>query len=128
MLGLLADACLGAGRIRQGVEAVNEALVLAQRTNERFYEAELHRLNGELILAARGDAGDAETAFRRAIEVARSQGAAMLVLRAAIRLGRLPSRLGAADSAREHIRAARLAIQTDARIPDTVEADALLVQ
>lgn len=128
LLGMLADASLTAGRVAQGVEAVREALVLAQRTGERFFEAELHRLNGELIVASRGLSGDAEAAFLEAINVARAQGAAMLALRAAVRLSRLP--LGAADAKanRELLRAARRVIPTDFRIPDIKDADALLLQ
>ena len=126
LLGLLADACLSAGRIGRGFEVVLEAQETVQRTGERFYEAELHRLHGELIVAARGDAGEAEKAFRRALEVARTQGAATLVLRAAIRLGRL-ARHDRSDPTRDLIRAARLGIRTGAR-SDTDEADALLAQ
>jgi predicted ATPase len=126
--GMLAHACLTAGRIEQGVTAVNEGLALAERTGERFYEAELHRLHGELIVASGGDAVDAQAAFRKAIEVARSQGAAMLVLRAAIRLGRLPSSADETAAGRELLRAARNAVPPGEGLPDTDEADALLLQ
>lgn len=128
LLGMLADANLTAGRVAQGVEAVSEALVLAQRTGERFFEAELHRLNGELIVVSRGLTADAEAAFREAIKVAQAQGAAMLALRAAVRLSRLP--LGSADAKanRELLRAARRVVPTDVRIADVSDADALLLQ
>lgn len=126
--GMLAHACLTAGRIEQGMAAVNEGLALAERTGERFYEAELHRLRGELIVASGGDAADAQAAFREAIRVARSQGAAMLVLRAAVRLGRLPSSADETAAGRELLRAARNAVPTGEGLPDTDEADALLLQ
>jgi len=73
-------------------------------------------------------AEDAEAAFLKAVKVARAQGAAMLALRAAIRLGRLP--VGAADAKanRELLRAARSAVATESRIADMRDADALLLR
>jgi predicted ATPase len=49
--GLLADASLRGHQITEGLAAVTEALELTQRTKERFSEAELWRLKGELLLA-----------------------------------------------------------------------------
>jgi predicted ATPase len=74
---------------------VKEALTLAEDHGERFYEAELHRLEGELLLMQGvGDAGDAvdseaEASFRRAINVGRKQGAKWWELRATVSLARL---------------------------------------
>lgn len=126
LLGMLADASLTAGRVGQGVEAVREALALAERTGEGFFEAELHRLRGDLIVASRGLAGDARTAYLEAIDVARDQGAAMLALRAAVRLGRLPASAADAEANRELLRAARIVVATESRIADIEDADALL--
>ncbi len=128
LLGMLADASLTAGRIAQGVEAVREALVLAQRSGERFFEAELHRLNGDLMVASGGLAGDAEAAFLEAINVAQAQGAAILALRAAVRLGRLPFGAADANANRELLRAARSVVATKSRIADVKDADALLLR
>jgi predicted ATPase len=105
---------------------VSEALALAERTGERFYEAELHRLHGELVLA-RGDAAGARSAFSKAEELARTQGAAMLVLRAAVRLGRLSLPPEEAGPDRDSLRAARVAMPAGVRLPDIDEADALLL-
>jgi DNA-binding winged helix-turn-helix (wHTH) protein/predicted ATPase len=80
-LGLLADACAFAGRVEEGRAAVREALAAAARTGERFYEAELYRLEGELA--------SAEHSMLKALEVARGQGARALELRAALSIGRL---------------------------------------
>jgi adenylate cyclase len=85
-LSLLADACLRAGRIDA------EAIAQVEKSGERWWEAELYRLQGELLLAAAGDGarGDqAEACFRRALEVAGRQGASSLELRAALSLSRL---------------------------------------
>ena len=80
-LGLLADACASTGRIEEGRAAVTEALAAAARTGERFYEAELYRLHGELA--------SAEPSLLKAVEVARGQGARTFELRAALSIGRL---------------------------------------
>ena len=50
LLALLADACERGGQIEAGLGALEEALVTAEQHTERFYEAELHRLKGELLL------------------------------------------------------------------------------
>ena len=49
-LATLADACLRAGRIEDGLKATVEALDLVHRSGECFWEAEIHRLRGELFL------------------------------------------------------------------------------
>jgi len=75
-------------------ERVVEARDRVEKTGERWWEAELHRLQGEVLLAAArdGDRGDrAEACFRRALEVAGRQGATSLELRAALSLSRLAS-------------------------------------
>jgi len=81
-LALLAEALAGEGRTREGLALVDEGLALVEQTSERLFEAELHRLRGELL--TRADAADeAEVCFRRAIDVARKQEARSLELRAA---------------------------------------------
>jgi predicted ATPase len=50
VLALLAEAYQRAGQIQAGLDAVAEALAGVERTEERWYEAELHRLKGELVL------------------------------------------------------------------------------
>ena len=57
LLALLADACGCSGQIEDGLGALEEALVTAEQHGERFYEAELHRLKGELILQQCREAG-----------------------------------------------------------------------
>jgi predicted ATPase len=90
-LGLLAEACALSGDIQRGLGGLDEALAAVERTRERWPEAELHRLRGQL-LAALPDGGrpdEASTAFLRAIDVARHQSAKSWELRAATSLGRL---------------------------------------
>ena len=91
-LALLSEMCLNAGRIETAGERLAEARERVEKTGECWWEAELHRLEGEILLAAAGDGerGErAEACFRRALEVAGNQGATSLELRAALSLSRL---------------------------------------
>jgi len=100
-LALLAEACLAAGQVEEGLNAVTEALAQAHRTAARFNEAELHRLRGELLLRRAVPAhAEAEACFRQALATARGQQAKSLELRAAMSLSRLLSRLGKSEDAR----------------------------
>jgi predicted ATPase len=85
-LGLLAEVLGRAGRVADGLEVLDEALALVEETSERLFEAELYRLRGELRHAT---GREAEDDFRRALAVARRQGAKSLELRAATSLARL---------------------------------------
>ncbi len=100
-LSMLAKAYGKAGQPEEGLAILDDALAAAHRTGERYYQAELHRLKGELIWKAQGrrrndESGDPspETCFRQAIDIARSQQAKLLELRAATSLSRLWQRQG----------------------------------
>jgi predicted ATPase len=89
-LGLLAEAFGKAGRVDEGLADVAEALARARHTGECYYEAELLRIKGELLLSqTTADVEEAERCFRAAIEVARRRKAKSLELRAAMSLSRL---------------------------------------
>jgi predicted ATPase len=100
-LALLADASLRADDASSGLEAVEEAMARGRETNERWWDAELHRLRAELLLRSGAEEGDAETALRRAIEVARGQQARSLELRAGLALARLWAGSGRTAEARD---------------------------
>jgi class 3 adenylate cyclase/predicted ATPase len=87
-LVLLAQALAACGRRGEGLAALREAVDLAEETGERFVEAEIHRVEGNLLLAGNGSA-EVEGCYTRALEVARMQGARSLELRAATDLARL---------------------------------------
>ncbi len=101
-LALLADAYASAGRADAGLEVLAEEQQRLGSLGSHFYEAELHRVRGELLARA-GDAhrAEAESAFRRAAETARRQGARSLELRAATSLGRHLAAQGQTEQARE---------------------------
>ncbi len=94
LLSLEAECALRAGQPAVAARHLEEAFRALQSHDQRFWEAELHRLRGDLALASHeGGAGsrrhDAERSFRQALDIARRQGAKSLELRAAISLGRL---------------------------------------
>jgi predicted ATPase len=100
-LALLAEAYGRGGQVEEGLCALAEALAAVEKTGERFYEAELHRLTGELLLArAAANQAEAEGCLRRALDVARHQQAKSLELRAAMSLSHLWQRQGKRDEAR----------------------------
>lgn len=88
-LSLLADIYGLAGRPEEGLQVLEDALTESRNSNERWWDTELHRMRGELTLAAGRDVHGAETALQRAVDVARSQQSRMLELRALLSLARL---------------------------------------
>lgn len=89
-LTFLAEAEWRSGRAVDALAVIDKALGFAESTGERFYEAELHRLRGELLLALDPpDPAKAEKEFRRGVEVAAAQGAKSLEERAAVSLRKL---------------------------------------
>ena len=97
-LSYLIEAHLAAGRLAEGLAATREALALSETQLDVNHDAELLRLEGELLRAS-GDAGAAEAAFLKSLEVARGQEARTFVLRTATSLGRLLEAQGRVDEA-----------------------------
>ncbi|HEX3524505.1 MAG TPA: adenylate/guanylate cyclase domain-containing protein [Stellaceae bacterium] len=85
---LLAQALAECGRTGEGLSALREAAALAEESGERYVEAEIHRLQGNLLLAGNAS-GEAEACYVRALEVSRAQQARSLELRAACDVARL---------------------------------------
>ena len=83
-----ARACLGKGQVEQAQSWARSAIELADRTGHRWYEAEAHRVLGDVLLALNAPSA-AETAFLRAIEIAKGQKAKSWELRAATTLAGL---------------------------------------
>jgi class 3 adenylate cyclase/predicted ATPase len=94
-LGALAEGYKKAGDSKRALELLDEAVDWANRTGERFYECELHRLRGEVLLMGNGpNAPAADNCFRKAIELARVQSAKAWELRATMSLSRLLAEQG----------------------------------
>lgn len=88
--GLLSVALAKTGRVEEALTTLAVALRLVEKSQDRWWHAELHRLHGELILRAPGDrAAAAEAAFEEALAIARAQQAKSWELRAAMSLSRL---------------------------------------
>jgi class 3 adenylate cyclase/predicted ATPase len=90
LLGLLADIRTQAGDPTEARDLLTEALGIVDRTQERWFEAELHRLRAEALLASSPcDSAEAEASLSHALAVARDQEVRFWELRAATSLARL---------------------------------------
>jgi predicted ATPase len=99
-LAWLAEAYDGMGQATEGLPVLTEALTTAHNTGERFWEAELHRRKGELLLALLAEQhAEAEICFHQALAIARRQQAKSLELRAAMSLSRLWQQQGKREEA-----------------------------
>ena len=104
---MLAEASATVGQVEAGHAALDEALAVISYTGERWYEAELHRLRGELLLVqhhakltAPDDQVEAATScFQQALAIARRQATKSLELRAAMSLSRLWQQQGKSQEA-----------------------------
>ena len=125
-LGFLGTAYTQAGRFDDGARELDEALAHADKTDERLYEPELHRLRGELHLADTNDEAAAEACFRTAIETARRQPSRAWELRATMSLARLWQRQGRTDDARAALAVVYGTYTEGFTTPDLVDARAIL--
>jgi predicted ATPase len=102
LLALLAEAYGQAGQSETGLAVLAEALTLVEATEERWWEAEVYRLQGALLLQlSLSDEGQAEACFQQALDVARHRQAKALELRAALSLARLWQGQGKRAAARQ---------------------------
>jgi predicted ATPase len=98
----LADVCGYLGHPADGLQALTEAHTLVEQHEERWWEAEICRLRGVLLLRQTGTSqAEAEAWLQRALDAARRQEAKSLELRAAMSLSRLWQQQGKRDEARE---------------------------
>uniref|UniRef100_UPI001C4E207D tetratricopeptide repeat protein n=1 Tax=Candidatus Entotheonella palauensis TaxID=93172 RepID=UPI001C4E207D len=116
-----------ASREAEGIELIDEALDRVERTQERWIEAELYRLKGELlgshVIAAYEEAKDC---FHRASEIALQQNARLYNLRAAVSLARWLRYQGKPDEARQHLAPVYAGFTEGFDTPDLREAKELL--
>ncbi len=87
---LLAEVYGLAGKVKDGLDILDDLLAVVERTGGRFWEAELHRLKGELLLQkSSANQTETETCYQQALSIAQNQQAKSWELRAAISLARL---------------------------------------
>jgi len=101
-LALLAEALAFAGKVEEGLAALDNALATAAISGARGWDAEIHRLRGELTARLpHPDPAKAEDSFRTALAIAREQGTRGYELRAATSLARLWREQGRLAEARD---------------------------
>jgi predicted ATPase len=116
------------GMVEQTEDALallTDALAAVETSEERFYEAELYRLKGELLLM-QGNEAEAEASFQKAIEVARMQEAKSWELRATVSLCRLRQQQGKREEAHPMLAEIYGWFTEGFGTPDLKEAQALL--
>ena len=126
-LGLLAEAHRRANRIADGMSLLNEAMELVERTDERWYEAELYRLMAEALIT-KSDRHDAERWLCRALRTAQKQGARLWELRAATSVARLWRDQGKRTDARDLLAPIYRCFTEGFDTRDLKEATALLAE
>jgi class 3 adenylate cyclase/tetratricopeptide (TPR) repeat protein len=100
-LAMMAAALGKSGEPGKGLSVIEESIAVMERSGERFYEAEVHRLKGELLLVQdASNEAQAEPCFRTAIEISRKQRAKSWELRATTSLVQLLVKQGKRDEAR----------------------------
>ena len=123
----LAEVHSRTGQVQEGLNSITEALSLTEKTGDRRWLAELHRLKGVLTLQSPGGLEhEAEDSFQRAIAIARSQQAKSLELRATTSLARLLRDTGRPDKARSMLAEIYNWFTEGFDTPDLKDAKALL--
>jgi predicted ATPase len=125
---LLAQAFAKAEQLTDAMKLVDQTLPTVATTSGRWYEAELHRLKGDLLVGTGGSPATAEACYQKAIGVAVRQGARLWQLRAANALAGLWCAQGKIPDV--HALLAPLAASFDEKImiPDLQRAKALLAE
>jgi predicted ATPase len=102
-LGCLAEGLAGLGLLEEAGSKLERAIAWADHKGESWYQPELLRMKGELMLRQSriARAVEAEDCFRAATEIAREQGALLWELRTALSLARLRMTQGRPDEARQ---------------------------
>jgi predicted ATPase len=127
VLRFTAESWAQNGDVDKALEFLAEAMEMIEQTDERLHESEILRIRGELLLERNADPTDeAESALRRAIAVARNQGAKLIELRAVISLSRLLRATGRQEEARTMLTALYSTFGEGHDTPDLKQAEALL--
>jgi tetratricopeptide (TPR) repeat protein/energy-coupling factor transporter ATP-binding protein EcfA2 len=122
----VAEACRKAGDVEEGLSAVDWALEAVQKYDERYMEAELYRLKGELLRMRGEPENEVEKYFRQAIELSRLRSAKSWELRATMSLSRLLQKQGHRENARKMLADVYGWFTEGFETPDLKEAKSLL--
>jgi predicted ATPase/class 3 adenylate cyclase len=126
MMGYLADAYHRAGRDTQALGSIDAGLALSLATRQTQWDAELHRMKGELLLQDGANEAEAEDLFHKALEIARNQQARSLELRAALSLARRWTKQGQPERSSQLLAPIYAWFTEGFDSPDLVEARVLL--
>jgi predicted ATPase len=124
-LALLTRACVITGQIKEAMTQLNDALQIVEKTGERWFEAELHRHKGQLLLR-QGYSEPAAELNHNALCIAREQEAKLWELRATVSLARLRRDQGRRAEARDPLAPVYGWFTEGFDTPDLKEAKALL--
>jgi class 3 adenylate cyclase/predicted ATPase len=127
-LSLLAESCERVGQAEEALSLLAEAFAIAERTGERWFEAELYRLRGDWLLVHSGMEAEAETCWQQAIALGRQQAAKIWELRSAVSLARFWSARGHLQEAHDLLLPLCDAFARNRPIPDIEAARLLLVE
>jgi DNA-binding winged helix-turn-helix (wHTH) protein/tetratricopeptide (TPR) repeat protein len=124
---LVAEQEAAVGRVETGIATLDAQISAAEQMGQRWFDAELYRIRGELILKLQPrDVVAAESAFVRAIEIAHSQKTRTLELRAALSLAKLHHAVGRDYGIRKLLAPALAGLKSDVAIPEVEDANRLL--
>lgn len=130
-LSRLAQAYADTDRIKEALSVLAESQAVLEETGERWWQAEVYRLQGELLFRRSGAAPvdeRAEEYFRRALQTAREQRAKSLELRAIMSLSRLLQKRGERSEARQMLGGIYNWFTEGFDTPDLMDARALIEQ
>ena len=123
----LAEAEARAGDVERAITTIDEALETVDRTGCRAFEAELHRVRGEMLLKRdRANFPPAEEALHTAIAVAKQQGTRSFELRASLALAKLYQSTGRPADAHAVLAPALEGFTPTPEMPEIAQAQALL--
>ncbi len=127
-LCLLAETHMRRDEWAQSMDALSQAQAFANETDERYWEAERFRLNGELLMRQGQSSEQAEIFFQQALAKAREQSSRSLELRAATSLAQLARKNGRAGEAKATLAAVLTTFAEEQDTPDMAAARALLAE
>ena len=115
--------------VNEAFDGLDKALAAVEKSNERFFEPEVHRLRGEALLAqSPGNAPDAEACFERSLQTARTQSASSWQLRTTMSQARLWRSNGKEAEALAALQTTYGAFEEGFDTPDLIDAKALIAE
>ena len=124
--GIIRRSAAGRRPARRGPGHGRDGLAVAAQTGQPLFDADLHRLDGDLLLATGGTADEAAARYHRALAIAREQGARSFELRAATSLARLWRDQGKRAEARDLLAPVYATFTEGFATRDLIDAKALL--